>query len=213
MGKEIDFTALMNSKKIYASDSDMLVTFVDEITDELLQIKDCVFCDGMTVLDNIGDYEDDIQSLYCIMKDGQEYCMQEFYTDFGAYEDREVFLNNIINLIADRSDNLNVCSCGEYGPDFVIGKKREALTIDVKYKGYDLQIVIEYVMENGKLKEYEVWTTAPKYGLKYFDFGTITKDGKVAEETLEELIDLIYGNFLAENICFKPIIKELKKHK
>ena len=35
----------------------------------------------------------------------------------------------------------------------------------------------------------------------------------VAEETLEELIDLIYGNFLAENICFKPIIKELKKYK
>lgn len=96
---------------------------------------------------------------------------------------------------------------------FCIGKKFEGITIDVKYKGYDLQIDIEYIMENGKLKEYKVWTSAPEYGLKYFDFGTITKNGEVTEETLEELIDLIYGNFLAENICFKPIIKELKKYK
>ena len=46
--------------------------------------------------------KNDIQQMYCIMKDGSCYNMEDFYSDFGAYEDGDEFYNNVDELIADR---------------------------------------------------------------------------------------------------------------
>lgn len=89
---------------------------------------------------------------------------------------------------------------------FVVGNKFKGITINVKYGGYDLQIIIEYEMKNGKITKYDVWTTAPDYCIRFYSFGgdtTLNSDIK----TLEEVIDLVYANFECDNIGFDEIIE------
>ena len=97
-----DFIKLMDSKRIYSRFSGHIIKFVDEITEDMWKDDKGVYSDGMTLCDGIENVEDDIQQMYCIMKDGSCYNMEDFYSDFGAYEDGDEFYNNVNELIADR---------------------------------------------------------------------------------------------------------------
>lgn len=215
MSEKINLIEIMNGKKIYSRFSDKLVTFVDEITDSMSE--DGVYSDGMSMIDNIEGVEDDISGMYCIMKDGTQYNMEDFYEEFGAFEGDSDFPNNIVNLIADRDsdkdkgdvlkDKIDKTFRGE---TFCVGKHFESIEIDVKYKGYDLQIIVEYEMEKGKIARFGVWTGAANYCTRFYDFGIDNRFNEEKIETIDEMISLIYGNFVHDNIDFDEIIETLE---
>lgn len=94
------FIELLNKKRVFSRFSDFPVTFVDDI-DELEEEKG-VFSDGLNLLDNIEEAEDDIQQMYFVLKDGSFYNCQDFYSDFGAYEEGDKFIKNIEKYVMDR---------------------------------------------------------------------------------------------------------------
>lgn len=93
---------LMNSKDIRSRISEKEVMFVKCLVDEHYLIKDGVFCDGVNLIDNVEDVEDDISQMYCNFKDGGGCNMEDFYSMYGAYERGSAFIDNIKNLIRDR---------------------------------------------------------------------------------------------------------------
>ena len=95
--------------------------------------------------------------------------------------------------------------------DFVLTKLVESIYIDVKYKKYDLQIIVEYEMENGKVTTFDVWTTAPNYGKRFFAFGCDNRKNVNKAETIEEIISIIYANFENDNIGFDEIIESIEE--
>lgn len=97
-----DFIKLMNTKKIYSRYSNELVTFTERITSKMYKIKFGVFSDGLNMIDNIDECENDISGMYCVMKDGFNYNMEDFYAEFGAFEDSDTFYTIIETLIEDR---------------------------------------------------------------------------------------------------------------
>ena len=93
---------LLNKKKIYSSFSNHLVTFVEHI-DAVSSDDQGVYSDGIVMIDNIANAEDDVQQMYCELKHGGTLCMEDFYADYGCFSDKEELLfNNIAELIADR---------------------------------------------------------------------------------------------------------------
>lgn len=102
MSKKINLVELMNGKQIYSIYTSKLVTFVDEITEEMCKLKTGVYSDGMTLIDNEGNAEKDIAGMYCNMKDGSIHNMEDFYAEFGAFDNASRFAKNVVNLIADR---------------------------------------------------------------------------------------------------------------
>lgn len=102
MSKKIDLIEVMNGKQIFSIYTNKLVTFVDEITEEMCEIETGVYSDGMTLIDVEGEAEKDIAGMYCKMKDGSIYNMEDFYAVYGAFDSASKFAKNVINLIADR---------------------------------------------------------------------------------------------------------------
>jgi len=95
--------------------------------------------------------------------------------------------------------------------DFVLTKLVESIYIDVKYEGYDLQIIVEYEMEKGKITKYDVWTTAPNYGIRFYSWGGDNRINTYKNETIEEVIDLVYSNFECDNIGLHNIIESIEE--
>ena len=102
MKKEFDIIGLLNTKKIYSRFSNKPIVFVEEITQDIIDKGQGVYSDGMTLLDFVEDAEDDISNMYCVLKTGHFYNMEDFYAEYGAFEDAEVFFENLKNLIADK---------------------------------------------------------------------------------------------------------------
>ena len=95
--------------------------------------------------------------------------------------------------------------------DFVLTKLVESIYIDVKYEGYDLQIIVEYEMVNGKITKYDVWTTAPNYVIRFYSWGGDNRITPYKHETIEEVIDLVYANFEYDNIGFDDVIESIEE--
>lgn len=100
MDPKFEMIKIMNTKQIYSIETGKLITFYSQITDEMYENTPTPFSDGLTLIED--DFEDDISQMYCIMKDGSSYNMEDFYSDFGAFEKSDRFLKNVISLIADR---------------------------------------------------------------------------------------------------------------
>ena len=95
--------------------------------------------------------------------------------------------------------------------DFVLTKLVESIYIDVKYEGYDLQIIVEYEMEKGKITKYDVWTTAPNYGIRFYAWGGDNRITPYKLETIEEVMNLVYANFEGDNIDFYDVIESIEE--
>lgn len=91
----------MNSKKVYSCFSNELVTFVESL-DSITEDTKGVFSDGISLLDNIADAEDDIQKMYFVMKDGSIKNCEDFFYEHGAYQKDSHFIEDIKNFVADR---------------------------------------------------------------------------------------------------------------
>jgi len=97
MKKKIFFSCFTNHEAVFVND-------LDELTKEQLNDKSKVYFDGMTLLDNIEDVEDDVSQVYSITKDHQQVNLQNYYEENGAFNgDSEQFLKAIKNLM-DKAD-------------------------------------------------------------------------------------------------------------
>lgn len=90
-------------KKVFISRfSDAEVIFVDsieELTEEQLNDKTKAYFDGMSLLDNKADVEDDISSVVSITNRGRYINLQDYYSKHGAYEgNSDKFLEAIKKL-------------------------------------------------------------------------------------------------------------------
>ena len=56
------------------------------------------------MIDHVGNLEDGIQEMYCILKDGCCYNMEDFYAEHHAFDDGKTFYKENENLIADKKD-------------------------------------------------------------------------------------------------------------
>lgn len=95
--------------------------------------------------------------------------------------------------------------------DFVLTKLVESIIIDVEYQGYDLQLIIQYEMDKGKITKFEVWSGAKDYTARYFEFEHDNRKNKYKFNTIEEVIDLVYYNFVNGNILFLEIINLIEE--
>ena len=95
--------------------------------------------------------------------------------------------------------------------DFVLTKLVESIYIDVKYKGYDLQLIVQYEMDNGVITKFEVWSGAKDYKAKYLEFVYDNRMTKYKFQTIEAVIDFVHYNFEKEKIRFLEIINLIKE--
>lgn len=100
-----EFIELLNTKRIYSSFSDEPVIFLEDISSDEAKAKleaDKVYSDGMFIIDNVEDVEDDIQRMYCRLKDGSTAVLEDFYSQHGAYSDTTEFIDAIRDLMMDK---------------------------------------------------------------------------------------------------------------
>jgi hypothetical protein len=102
MSEKIDMVAIMNGKKIFSNYSGELVVFVKRIAKKHEKDPKGVYSDGVTLIDNIGDAEADISHMHCLLKNGGAYNIEDFYAEYGAFDEGDVFSQNVMELIADR---------------------------------------------------------------------------------------------------------------
>lgn len=116
MDESSDWIDIMNRKKIFIDDirARDWVTFVDKLTDEIyssVKVPHCCYSNGMTVVplfDCILSRIFNIWDTSCIMKDGNIYNTSDFYDEFGAYDNAEVFLENMERLVEDREPGMDI---------------------------------------------------------------------------------------------------------
>lgn len=107
---------IMNRKKIYIEDYNTRawVTFVDQLTEEIyssVKVPHCCYSNGMTVVPLSNCIVSRIFNIWdakCMMKDGNLCDMSDFYNEFGAYDNEEVFLENMERLVEDREPGVDI---------------------------------------------------------------------------------------------------------
>ena len=87
----------------------------------------------------------------------------------------------------------------------------EQVFIDVKVDDFDLQILVEMVMdfEKEQITEYEVWTTAKNCTGRFFAFGGKHHSDKQIYLARLDIIEEVKNNFDNGNINFDDIIDYL----
>ena len=86
------FTEKMNSRAIVSRFGGGLVYFVDSIGDYketekmVLELGYYAYSDGINLVDIKSNVEDDCSNMVGIMKDGDAYNMQDFYSDLGWFD-------------------------------------------------------------------------------------------------------------------------------
>ena len=101
----------MKKKVFFSRFSDAEVIFVnsiEELTEEQLADKTKAYFDGMSLLDNKADVQDDISSVVSITNHGRYVNLQDYYSRHGAYEENsDKFLEAIKKLKDKEISNTN----------------------------------------------------------------------------------------------------------
>ena len=93
---------LMNDKAIYTVDDNRHPYYTKNKNDN----EHKVIWDGLNVINNVENWEDDISSLYCYLRNGEAINLQDFYDDSEDFlcdstRTKKEFLNFIEKAIAD----------------------------------------------------------------------------------------------------------------
>lgn len=98
MKKKIFFSCFSGNQAIF-------VNSVEELTEEQRNDKTKAFFDGMTLIDNAEDVEDDISQVFSITKDREQVNLQDYYSENGAFDEdsEDQFLEAVKNLM-DKED-------------------------------------------------------------------------------------------------------------
>ena len=94
-----DAFGLLSAKDIRSNFSGEIVTFVSPLPEDA---KTGVYSDGVNLLDLTAGFEDDISQMHGILRSGEPINMQDFYSWFGAWEDRERFEKMLSTLLRNR---------------------------------------------------------------------------------------------------------------
>jgi sugar/nucleoside kinase (ribokinase family) len=94
-----DAFGLLSAKDIRSNFSGEIVTFVSPLPEDA---KTGVYSDGVNLLDLTAGFEDDISQMHGILRSGEPINMQDFYSWFGAWEDRERFEKMLFTLLRNR---------------------------------------------------------------------------------------------------------------
>jgi len=94
-----DALGILSTKDIRSNFSDETVTFVSPLPEDA---KTGVYSDGVNLLDLTAGFEDDISQMHGILRSGEPINMQDFYSWFGAWEDRERFEKMLSTLLRNR---------------------------------------------------------------------------------------------------------------
>lgn len=95
------------------------------------------------------------------------------------------------------------------GKNFALNSFAKSIIMDVKYKGYDLELIIEYEMEGEKVKKFMVWTS----GCGGYRFATRGYDCTVKGaryRTVEEMLNIVYDWLANDEIDFSEAIYSRK---
>ena len=98
MKKKIFFSCFSGNQAIF-------VNSVEELTEEQRNDKTKAFFDGMTLIDNAEEVEDDISQVFSITKDREQVNLQDYYSENGAFDEdlEDQFLEAVKNLM-DKED-------------------------------------------------------------------------------------------------------------
>ena len=99
---------LLNTKKIYENESEELITFYLEVTDEMIEENDGPLSDGFSLY--CKEYEGEYSDMYCELKEKAPYeetmSMEDFMVEYVeklyTEEDLERFLKEVSEKIEDR---------------------------------------------------------------------------------------------------------------
>ena len=80
MKKKIFFSCFSGNQAIF-------VNSVEELTEEQRNDKTKAFFDGMTLIDNAEEVEDDISQVFSITKDREQVNLQDYYSENGAFDE------------------------------------------------------------------------------------------------------------------------------
>lgn len=95
------YLKLMNTKKAYSCLSEQLVEFTDDIDAHSDETSGAYF-NGWLLLDNVAEAEGEDKHIYVVLKDGSKMNLHDFGKEYGIWEEGDIFLENIKNLVADR---------------------------------------------------------------------------------------------------------------
>ena len=99
---------LLNTKKVYEEESDELITFYVEVTEEMIEENDGPLSDGFSLY--CKEYEGEYRDMYCELKEKAPYeetmNMEEFMSEYVeklyTEEDMERFIKAVSEKIEDR---------------------------------------------------------------------------------------------------------------
>lgn len=101
MKKKVFFSRFSNAEVVF-------VDSIEELTEEQLADKTKAYFDGMFLLDNKADVQDDISSVVSITNRGRYVNLQDYYSRHGAYEENsDKFLEAIKKLKDKEISNIN----------------------------------------------------------------------------------------------------------
>lgn len=98
---------LMKDKYFFTNLSDSEVVYVEECASDAYDSRDpshtakVAYFDGMSIVDNVGGWQDDIQQVFAITKEGFIVCLEDYYSQYGAYDKdkKQLFRDAIANLM------------------------------------------------------------------------------------------------------------------
>ena len=101
--KKMSVIEKLNTRAIFSRCSGSLVYFCDDLDDEqeLNMARDKgyrAFSDGLNLLDEKANVEDDIQCMYALLKNGDYYNLEDFYSEngfFGGESSKEEMLKSL----------------------------------------------------------------------------------------------------------------------
>lgn len=97
-----DALELIGRKEVRSIFSGTLVRFVHELPEGDAQLSGA-YSDGLNLVDFDEHCEDDIQQMFCRLRSGGRYNLEDFYAYFGAYEKDSAFPKMIAALMRDRA--------------------------------------------------------------------------------------------------------------
>jgi len=106
MNKEQRFYDLMNSKDIRCTTNSKDVIFIKDYLKNLDK-DDKNYCDGINLIINSEDVQDDISQLYCILKCGCHKNLADFYSENYFYDNLEQFMEIAEEQIEEKPIEIN----------------------------------------------------------------------------------------------------------
>lgn len=107
MKKKVFFSRFSNAEVVF-------VDSIEELTEEQLSDKTKAFFDGLSLLDNVADVQDDFSNVVSITNRGRYVNLQDYYERYGAFDQNP---NKFLEAIKKLKDKESITSVSNYIDD------------------------------------------------------------------------------------------------